>query len=313
MTGRETADEVETAALTWLWRRQGSGWSAQQEAEFQDWLSGSPARQGAFLRAEAAWASLDRLTWQEAPRARPDRRRFMLFGGAAAAAAVAAGAVFLTGSERHVAPERQVLSVDLADGSAATLNVRTDLSERMGDKRREVTLRHGEAFFRVRPDRERPFIVAAGNLRVQAVGTAFSVSRDDTGARVVVTEGVVEAWLGDRPGERLRLNAGHIAEAVSVQATLAVSRSDGAAERRLAWRQGRIDLDGETLAEAVQMFNLYNRTRLVVADPALADKRLYGVFEARDPAGFARTAGLSLGVPVRTDGEDILIGKGAGV
>ncbi|WP_163220431.1 FecR domain-containing protein, partial [Citrobacter freundii] len=59
---------------------------------------------------------------------------------------------------------------------------------------RLVRIRQGELWFQVAKDSKRPFLVEAGKIRVQAVGTAFAVRRRQAGADIFVTEGVVEAW-----------------------------------------------------------------------------------------------------------------------
>lgn len=312
MLARETAAEVEEAATHWLWRRESGDWDAQAEAALAAWLSVSPARQGAFLRAEAAFATLDRLNGRapavSAPAAfRPSRR--VLIGGGLAIAASLAGVFVLLKGQSYVSPPREIRSIALSDGSAATLNVATTLRVEMGGSERRVDLQRGEAFFQVHPDHKRPFVVAAGKLRVRAVGTAFSVTHDGDQSRVVVTEGVVETWWSDHPEARTRIVAGEGIEARNAAPIVKTALNDGGAERSVAWRVGRIDLNGETLDQAVAQFNRYNEVQIVVADPALRGRQLYGVFDARDPLAFARTTGTVLAVPVRrTDGE-IRIGR----
>ncbi len=315
MSDHETAADVETSAVTWLWKRQSTEWTANNEAEFQAWLGGSTARAGAFLRAEAAWASLDRLAWQdapEAPRRALDRqgltRRAVWGMGVAAAASLVAGIGYWASADRYESPKTDIRPVDLRDGSQAILDAATALQVRLGAHARHITLARGEAFFQVKPDRTRPFVVAAGRLRVQAVGTAFSVSVRDGASHVVVTEGVVETWFTDKPRLRTRLRAGQLARIVQAQDLVAVQPTPVSGDHLLAWRYRKIDLDGETLAEAVDRFNRYNSLQITVVDPAAARRRLYGVFNSDDPKAFARTAALSLGVPATIGDDHIEIG-----
>lgn len=80
-------------------------------------------------------------------------------------------------------------------------------------------------------------------------------------------------------------------------------------DRALAWRSGKIDLAGETLADAVAEFNRHNRRKLVIADERLSGERLFGVFRTDDPDGFASAVYRSLGVRVAEDaGGAIRIG-----
>jgi ferric-dicitrate binding protein FerR (iron transport regulator) len=62
---------------------------------------------------------------------------------------------------------------------------------------------------------------------------------------------------------------------------------------RLAWTAGLIQLDGKNLTEAVAEFNRYNRKKLTIADPAIADLRVSGTFSAREPESFVATLARS--------------------
>src|SRR3546814_17114732 len=71
-----------------------------------------------------------------------------------------------------------------------------------------IALKSGEAWFQVAKDRARPFVVEIGDVRVRAVGTAFSVRREAHGVDVQGTEGVVGVWrVGDEANIR-RVSAG---------------------------------------------------------------------------------------------------------
>ena len=65
---------------------------------------------------------------------------------------------------------------------------------------------------------------------------------------------------------------------------------------RLAWTSGLIKLDGQTLAEAVEEFNRYNRRKLRIDDPAIAELRVSGTFKAKEPEQFVATLQRSSGV-----------------
>src|SRR5690606_18639485 len=82
-------------------------------------------------------------------------------------------------------------SVSLSDGSAILLNTNTQVRVDYRPDSRDVRLLQGEAEFTVAKDVERPFRVYAGNERVQAVGTAFTVYIQDNKIDVTVTEGQV--------------------------------------------------------------------------------------------------------------------------
>jgi transmembrane sensor len=64
--------------------------------------------------------------------------------------------------------------------------------------------------------------------------------------------------------------------------------------RQMAWQNGQIAFEGETLAQAAAEFSRYSDTRIVVDDPALAREEIAGLFKATDPVGLAKTIAISL-------------------
>ena len=59
MSGRETADEIDSAAFGWVARLDRSELDPEQNAALAAWLASDPRHQGALLRAEALWSNLD--------------------------------------------------------------------------------------------------------------------------------------------------------------------------------------------------------------------------------------------------------------
>lgn len=309
---RQNAMQIEREASEWLMRIDREGRTPTLTAELDAWLAGDRRRQGALLQAEAAWAMLDGLAGREPEQAPPPRlnRRWLLAGGGAAIAASLIGGFFLLPGEESFETEvGEVRRVPLADGSSAAINTRSRVAIAFAAERRTVRIEEGEAFFQVARDPARPFLVEAGRVRVQAVGTAFSVRRRETGADVLVTEGVVEAWADGAEGNRVRLAAGQSAFVADNAAITERPAAPSEVDRALAWRSGRIDLAGETLSHAAGEFNRYNRRQIAIADPRLAGERFYGVFRTDDPEGFAMAVHSSLDVPVRSDADGIAIGR----
>jgi transmembrane sensor len=225
------------------------------------------------------------------------------------AAVAAAGALFWLrdGADATVATARgEQRRARLADGSTMLLN--TDSRSRVAYEpaRRRVMLDRGEAWFEVAKDRARPFVVEAGAVRVEAVGTAFAVRRAAGRAEVAVTEGRVRVWSLADPARFLFLDAGHRASVAEDAGAGAAVVSDGGVADALAWRRGEIVLDGMTLGDAAAEFNRYNDRQLSV-ETSLADRRIVGWFRTRDVDGFARSAAAMTGARIEQDGDAIRI------
>lgn len=310
MTERESAADIEAAAARWVVRADRGD---LDPSELEAWLAADTRRQGAYVRAQAAWSLLDRgrvLGGEERaapPRRRIDRRGLLAGLGAAAAACVAVVVAPRLLSARYGTTVGEIRRVPLADGSLAAINTDTALEVAMKPRRREVRLDRGEAWFQVAKDTQRPFVVESGPVRVRAVGTAFSVRRRDGGCEVLVTEGVVEVWsegAGEAPrrvaaGERV-FASDSAGAARPVPASLEITRE-------LAWREGQIVLDGEAFGAAAQEFNRYNARKIVIADPDLAEQKLVGWFRTNEPESFARAAAASFGARVTVRGDAILV------
>lgn len=201
----------------------------------------------------------------------------------------------------------ELRNVPLSDNSVASINSGTRLEVRMSMAERRIALQQGEAWFQVAKDAARPFVVAAGAVRVTAVGTAFAVQRQPGGADVVVTEGVVEVA---RAGHRavVRVAAGEQAFVPERDGAINVRRQPDAATRQLAWREGMIMLNNDTLARAVAQFNRYNTRQILIADPALRNRTLVGNYRINEAEHFANDVRALFKVPVVVTAEQIRIG-----
>ncbi len=318
MTDREKAEDIEAEAARWVWRLDRDGRTPELEAQLETWLAGDTRRLGTFLKAEAVWGLLDRARDPTQPaerRSSPRRtsltsRRILLAGtGGALAAAMVGGGVLIWREESFRTGVGEVRRVPLKDGSAAVINTASALDVAFRQKQRTVRLQDGEAWFQVASDVERPFVVEAGAIRVRAVGTAFSVRRRANGADVLVTEGVVEVWAQGAARAPTRLKAGQRAFVDNDAAIHEAVATPTTVDRKLEWRYGKIDLAGETLREAVADFNRYNARKLIIADPAIADERLYGVFNTDGTDAFAAAVSTSLGVEVEIRSAQIILGR----
>jgi transmembrane sensor len=305
-------DRIEEEAAAWALRHPIA---PQEQDEFDAWLQRNPRHRGALLRSMAGLSVIgEALTPAgQDTKPRPDSisRRWMLAGtGGALAASVAGFFGWSRLASQYVATARgEIRRLPLADGSVATINTASALRITMASESRRIALDEGQAWFQVAKDRARPFIVDAGIAQARAVGTAFSVSRGPDGVQVAVTEGTVAVWPSDSSGMMTILQAGQFADFRGGVTAPAVGSAPERIERALAWRNGEISLENETLGEAIVQFNRYNRQQLVLADPGLAKARLVGLFKLDRPENFAAMLSASLGVDVTVRGNEIRLSR----
>jgi len=297
-----SANPIDTAAALWAVRHREGSLSAEEQAGFDAWLEKDPRHLGAFVRLRAVQKDLGRLAavnaGKPADTTTAPRGPYRLFFRAAAASillAVAASALWLglRGGQHYVSGVGELRQVALVDGSHMTLNTATETQVQFSDASREVRLSRGEALFEVAHDPKRPFVVEAGPVRVTALGTAFLVRRQGARVDVTVTEGTVQveslASSGSKPR---RVTANQRVTASDVGFVKVEPMKPEVIERELAWRQGMVVFNGESLAEAIAVLNQHNHNhkRIVIADPAIGARPIIGMFRADDIETFARTA-----------------------
>lgn len=316
MGEQSTSQQIDDQAAAWAARRDRDALSATDRAALDAWIAGDPRAAGALLRAEAFMLEIGSAgalgagfeARDHSPgQAEPSRRRFLVLGGAAAASLAAGGVLtsLMWAGEAHATGVGEIRLVPLADGSTLTLNTDSRAVVRFNSLRREILVTRGEAYFSVARDPERPFVVKIDDRAIRADGGAFTVHRlDASRSEVTVQTGA------------LRLEMNGASQVVGANARVTLEKDGGArvtpvaghdVDRGLAWREGKLAFEGETLAEAAAQFARYGGPRIVIPDPALASEPITGLFAANDPAGFTRAAALALGASVEPRREALVI------
>jgi len=317
MSTRQTHQEIDHVAASWAARR-CNGFSADDAAALDAWLQADLRHLGAYMKAEAVLAHLDQAGTAGAQALRQDdapadpmlaKRRAVLMGAAAACVAAAvtgtAAVLYLLAEEAYATNIGETKEIALSDGSLVTLNTNTRITVRYTKALRQIMLLQGEALFDVAKNTRRPFIVLAHDTQVRAVGTSFTVKLSPQQVvQVLVREGVIEIRRPDvpeAPPVRLAANNMALLPVKAPMPTLQVSRN-------LAWRQGRIDFDNETLADAAREFGRYSDIQIRMA-PGLEGQTVTGLFVSTDPVGFARAAALSLNLRVDVGTREVTISR----
>jgi transmembrane sensor len=337
-----SANMIDAAAAAWFAKRDSGAWQQSDQAEFEAWLHSSVAHRVAFIRVEAAWKQAGRLKalgagvqsgmapavgkWQfsaffedkTATRSALPMREwggrsvFLPWTRVAVACVCTAIAVAWCVLSAHPADYRTAVggmeTVPLADGSTVTLNTDSEIQVALSKAVRTIKLKHGEAFFEVAKDPGRPFIVDAGNKRIIAVGTKFSVRRDGDTVQVAVTEGHVRVEAKDAPSEPpAHLAPGDVANAdrdnvLVQQEPLAQLETD-----YLSWREGYVSFRDTPLSEVVREFNRYNAEKIKVVDSDLGAMRIGGNFRATNVEAFLRLVQQAAPIHVVKDGDQIVL------
>lgn len=289
-------------ALAWVARLRSDNLSEADLEGFADWLLEQDEHVEQWERALALWDTLEvvsSLPLDELPTESPQPRALKqksrkVWVPLALAASLLLGvvAIWPTLIEQPVqqhfqAATGELLEVTLADGSLLQLNTASEVKVAVGDDRRHVELVQGEAFFKVVPDKEHPFVVDAGEVKVEVLGTAFGVYRqNDASVAIVVEEGVVRVaeskGSATRSPQSVLLQANQSASYRSGTGMSEVSAVD--AEAKTAWRERNVVFDRVSLAEAVAQLNRYLDEKIVLENGVGSGQRISGVFSLQDKA-----------------------------
>ncbi|SDA36914.1 FecR domain-containing protein [Sphingomonas sp. NFR15] len=329
MTGTDQHDEggVEAQAAQWFARLRTLPVSRETLEDFFAWQR-DEAHSAAFDAIERLWSRAgdmgDRPAILAATRAAMRRKaeRHWLLPVWPAHPALAALTILLLvllgvgatywvmrpGADEYMTKVGQRSVVALADGSRVSLDTDTRIATRFNTDERRVVLAHGQAYFIVAHETARPFRVEADGTEVVATGTQFAVRRDAAAVDVTLVEGSVRvvpqgsAPRTLRPRQRMVLRPDRTVVVQGVDIKTAT-----------AWRQGRIVLDGWTLARALSEVNRYTTQPVRLEATRFANARLSGTFDAGDIKSFvaAATALLPLTAVRDTDGSVRLVDRAA--
>jgi len=209
-------------------------------------------------------------------------RRWWAGGGLAAAAAITAliaPQMSMFTAETAVAYRTgpsETRMIDLKDGSHILLdrNSRLALADGAAPK---VEMQGGAAFFDVRHDPSRAFVVTAGDYQVRDIGTKFDVVMAPQALGVAVSEG--QLTVAPKGGERTAVKAGQRIDVATTTGEAAVRTI--AASSVGSWRNGQLVYQDTPLALVAMDLSRYVGHPVSV-DPAIGDLRVSGVLAIGD-------------------------------
>jgi transmembrane sensor len=326
-----TRRKIRAEAAAWIVRLHGPHRSPDLEAGFRAWLAESSENGIQFERVTETWEAaagnpapgIPRMArWNPAP----PRHRWAIAAILVIAIGVAGTFALMRWSVTTYTTEiGEQRLVRLEDGSRVTLNSGTKISIAFTKSERRIRLKRGEAFFEVARNPNRPFIVAAGDRRVTALGTVFAVSYDSDRTAVTLVEGKisVDALRGAAPtvpalgALKPKMTPAGLPDTGAVilspgERLTFTSRSapkidEPKLEAVTAWRHGEVVLDNTPLADAVAEMNRYESIRLVIEDPRTAALRVSGIYHTGDSDGFAQTVAQLYGLEIRQQPGQILL------
>lgn len=303
---RETSQDIDRIATEWVVRMDRATLSACEADELKQWLAGDRRRRGAFMRAKAIWLrsesaralgpQYDPKDFEPAedvspppPRVEP-RSRFMRWSGALAASLIVALMLTITlqTPTAYATAKGEMRTVPLGDGTTVTLNTDTRIKIYDDEGQRRIRVVRGEVLIEG-TGASVPTVVDIDDKHLQASSATFVVRK-----------------LEGHPAQIL-VKGGRVVLAEATRSTTIPLTPN--LERELAWREGKIALQGETLAEAAAAYARYINTPIVIADANLARMQVTGLFAVNNPLGFSRAVAEVFDAEVHQEDGRIVISR----
>lgn len=303
--------EVAQRAVEWLVELQSGEASAPTRAAWQQWRDAHPDHERAWRHIEslnARWRGLASPLASAtahaalAPAGSPQRRQtvktlaVLLFagGGAWLGERHAPWRAWIADESTSVGQRRRL---QLADGTAVTLNTASAVSIDFSGEARRLQLAAGEIFVATgqrgsAAQRARPFLVETAHGVLHALGTRFNVRLLETACRVAVFEGAVEVKVaGAGP---LVLAAGQVLELSS----RGIGTPRPANDSENAWTDGMLIASGMRLQDFAAELARYRRG-VLSCDPAIAELRISGSYPLDDTDRVLQAVSAALPVKVQ--------------
>jgi transmembrane sensor len=193
------------------------------------------------------------------------------------------------------------LMQDLPDGSLVTLNSNSQIIYPMhfrGEQR--LVQLTGEGFFKITPDKTKPFIIKINTATVSVVGTSFNVKNVKGKTEVIVETGIVKVNEG---GKQVLLHPGQ--KVVTGGATLVVQETRGSLYNYYITKA--LICDRTPLHELVDKLNQVYSSNIKIANSQLRDLPITTTFKGQTLPQVLNIVSQTFKIKVENKGGQILL------
>lgn len=206
------------------------------------------------------------------------------------------------------AEKGQRANLILPDGSKVWLNSHSQIRcpENFGTHERTLALT-GEAYFEVARDSTRRFIVKAGEMEVEALGTSFNIKAYEEDSEIITTlfSGSVQAKVEDHT---LKLAPEEYASFNRESGSFSVSHSDNANYAQM-WRNNELAFERRTMQEiAVSLSRMYN-VEIVFRSEKIRNYRFSGIIINNSLDNVIELISLTAPITYQTTGNTIILNE----
>jgi transmembrane sensor len=168
--------------------------------------------------------------------------------------------------------------ITLPDGTRVFLNAGTKLTyaKNFNIRSREVRLT-GEAYFDVRHDEDKPFVIYTGKAGIKVLGTSFNVQalKSSGKVEVFVESGSVQLFETENTGNTITIEPGFVG---SMENSI-VEKQKNTDENYMAWKTRRLIFSNTELDKVASGIQDVFKVEVIFEDPAMARCKIGSNFE----------------------------------
>jgi ferric-dicitrate binding protein FerR (iron transport regulator) len=170
----------------------------------------------------------------------------------------------------------------LPDGTLVSLNSNTKLRypKKFGRSTREVTI-EGEAFFEVKPNKDKPFIIHAGNAQIKVLGTSFNVNAYPESKLVEVTVETGRVQFLNKNAKSVQTNELILIpgdKGTLIYESNSLKKTTNQNLNFLSWKSHNLIFKATSLNEVIQDLAKVYKVDIRIADPDLKNLLLTAHF-----------------------------------
>ncbi|MCK5136014.1 MAG: FecR domain-containing protein [Bacteroidales bacterium] len=217
----------------------------------------------------------------------------------------------MVGTEKVIA-ENEPMEVVLDDGTQVTVNRQSKIryKKKFSESERKIYL-DGEAWFDVTRDTSRPFVIDAGTVLVEVLGTSFNVNayKENPTVEITVETGVVALTAKQDHQEQVVLRAGNSGTYNQESRQLKLIQSSN--PNSISWKTRELYFDHSSLQEVADLINSVYNTNLVIMNRELAACPITVTFRDQSLEAVLNVLEMTLDLDITRAGDQIRL-DGAG-
>jgi ferric-dicitrate binding protein FerR (iron transport regulator) len=270
--------------------------SLEEEKQIRTWTEASPENEQTLFKERKLFDAITLLA-QTNQKKKPNRQRKVVFELLKIAAVVLVtaglGALYMNYRESLASvamqsvtvPAGQRVNIFLPDGTNVWLNARSELRYPVSFNQKERRLYlDGEAYFEVKEDKEKPFIVCANQGSVEALGTAFNMEAYSEKGRFATTLMKGQVRVSSSDGREVTFLSPD-SKAVLKDNKFTIEMVDDYTEYR--WIEGLICFKNEPFTEIMKTFEKYYGATIEVKNQQVQKYTYTGKFRHTDGIDYA--------------------------